>query len=138
MSSFQRDPANANGGGEIVVSAISRYLPEASALSQPDDTRYVFAYTIDIENRSERTVKLLSRHWWITDARENLREVEGPGVVGQQPVLRPGETFRYSSWCTLPTASGWMRGVYWMIAESSELIEVHIPTFRLSTPQALN
>jgi ApaG protein len=138
MSSFQQHPAMPDGISEIVVRAVSRYLPEASDLSQPGDGRYVFAYTIDIENRGERTVKLLSRHWWITDGRQNVREVEGPGVVGQQPVLRPGESFRYSSWAALPTSSGWMRGVYAMLAESSEIIEVPIPAFPLSTPQSLN
>ncbi len=138
MSSFQRDPVMPDRDSEIVVCAVSRYLPEASALAQPGDSRYVFAYTIDIENRGERTVQLISRRWWITDARQNIREVEGPGVVGQRPVLRPGETFRYSSWCSLPTSYGWMRGVYSMIAENSEVIEVPIATFPLSTLQSLN
>jgi ApaG protein len=139
MPTFEKDPAAAPDDNRgIVVRAVGRYLPEESDFSQPGDKKYVFTYTIDIENRGAGTVKLLSRHWWITDARQDVREVEGLGVVGQQPVLRSGEAFRYSSWCALPTTSGWMRGIYTMLAASGEVIEVPIPAFSLTTPQALN
>ena len=122
----------------IVVRAISAYLPEESALSDPDDRRYVFAYHIEIENQSHRPVKLLARHWWITDAMQGVREVQGEGVVGQQPVIAPGQVFSYSSWCVMPTPSGSMRGTYSMITETGESIEVPIPAFSLATPSLLN
>jgi ApaG protein len=138
MSSFERDslqPENDNG---IVVRAIGRYLPEESGLTETGAKRFVFAYTIDIENRGDRALKLIARHWWITDARQDVREVEGLGVIGQQPVIQPGESFRYSSWCALPTASGWMRGIYSMMNAGGEIIEVPVPAFSLTSPQSLN
>jgi ApaG protein len=138
MALFEQNPVVPDGKSGIVVRAVGRYLPEESDLSQPGDKKYVFTYTIDIENCGDRTVKLMSRHWWITDARQDVREVEGLGVVGQQPVLRPGESFRYSSWCSLPTPSGWMRGTYSMVSASGDLIEVPISAFSLTSPQALN
>jgi ApaG protein len=138
MSSFERDLAVPDNDSGVVVRAVGRYLPEESGITEPGDTRYVFTYTIDIENRGDRAVKLLSRHWWIIDARQDVREVEGLGVIGQQPVINPGESFRYSSWCSLPTSSGWMRGIYSMMNARGEIIEVPIPAFSLTTPQALN
>jgi ApaG protein len=138
MASPEQDPDAQDGSGAIVVSAVSRYFPEASEFLPDGERGYVFGYTIDIENRGIRTVKLHSRHWWITDAWQNVREVEGLGVVGEQPSIRPGESFRYSSWCTLPTSSGWMRGNYAMITENNDVIEVPIPAFHLAVPQSLN
>lgn len=123
---------------DIVVRAVSAYMPDESDLSDPDEKRYVFAYHVEIENRSSRPVKLLSRHWWITDGDQGVREVQGEGVVGQQPVIAPGQVFSYSSWCVMPTPSGWMKGTYSMLVTGGETIEVPIPLFGLSTPTALN
>lgn len=136
MISFLQDTIGPSSG--IVVRAVSAYMPDESDLSDPDDRKYVFAYHIEIENQSPRTVKLLSRHWWITDAVQAVREVQGEGVVGQQPVIAPGQVFSYSSWCVMPTPSGWMKGTYSMITATGETIEVPIPPFSLVTPSALN
>jgi ApaG protein len=138
MASLNRDALGLDEEGDVVVRAVSVYLPEESDLSDPEDRRYVFAYQIEIENRSEQTVKLLSRHWWITDAYQSVREVDGEGVVGQQPVIAPGQVFSYSSWCVIPTPTGWMRGSYSMVASGGENLEVPIPTFSLAMPAALN
>jgi ApaG protein len=123
---------------DIVVRVVSAYLPEESELANPRNRKYVFAYHIEIENQSLQPVKLLARHWWITDARQAVREVEGEGVVGQQPVIPPGDVFSYSSWCVIPTPSGSMRGNYTMVTATGEAMEVPIPTFSLLTPAALN
>ncbi len=136
MISFPENPAQPDES--IVVRAVSAYLPDESDLSNPYERKYVFAYHIEIENQGLRTVKLLSRHWWITDADRGVREVEGAGVVGQQPIIAPGEVFSYSSWCVMPTPLGWMRGTYSMLTAAGEAIEVPIPTFSLATPAALN
>jgi ApaG protein len=125
-------------GRDIVVRVVSAYLPEESDLADPSDSKYVFAYHVEIENQGLRPVKLLSRHWWITDARQAVREVEGEGVVGQQPVIAPGDVFSYSSWCVIPTPSGSMRGNYTMVTAAGEALEVPIPAFSLLTPAALN
>jgi ApaG protein len=123
---------------KIVVRAVSAYMPDESDLSDPHDRRYVFAYHIEIENQSSRPVKLLARHWWITDAAQGVREVRGEGVVGQQPEIAPGQVFSYSSWCVMPTPSGWMKGSYSMQTAPGETIEVPIPPFTLAMPSALN
>lgn len=136
MISFVQDPVKPDN--DIVVRAVSAYMPDESDLSDPDDRKYVFAYHIEIENQSSHAVKLLSRHWWITDAAQVVREVQGEGVVGQQPIIAPGQVFSYSSWCVMPTPSGWMRGSYAMVTASGDAIEVPIPTFSLTTPSALN
>jgi ApaG protein len=130
------DPATPNSN--IVVRAVSSFMPDESSLSELDDRRYVFAYHIEIENQGSQAVKLLSRHWWIADTAQGVREVEGDGVVGQQPVIAPGQVFRYSSWCVMPTPSGWMKGSYRMVTTTGETIDVPIPPFSLSTPSALN
>ena len=123
---------------DIVVRVVSVFRPDESDLSHATDKKYVFSYQIEIENRGSRTVQLLSRHWWITDGRQEVREVEGEGVVGEQPVIAPRQVFSYSSWCVLPTPSGWMRGTYSMVATGGETLIVPIPAFSLSTPDALN
>jgi ApaG protein len=138
MASIQQEPSAPDESSGIVVRAVSTYRPDESDLSHAVDKKYVFSYAIEIENQTSRTVQLLARHWWITDARQEVREVEGEGVVGQRPVIAPGEIFSYSSWCVLPTSSGWMRGTYSMVATGGEAIDVHIPTFSLATPHALN
>jgi ApaG protein len=123
---------------DIIVRAVSAYMPDESDLADPDDKRYVFAYHIEIENQSSAPVKLLSRLWWITDSAKGVREVQGEGVVGQQPVIPPGQVFAYSSWCVLATPSGWMRGAYSMLVAGSDIVEVPIPLFSLATPTELN
>ena len=102
--------------------------------SDPDDGRYLWSYTITIENRSSETVQLISRYWHITDASGRMQEVRGPGVVGAQPVLAPGQMFEYTSGCPLPTASGHMVGSYQMRAASGNSFEVEIPAFLLESP----
>jgi ApaG protein len=138
MSTLVKAPAHLDSSAEIAVNVVSAFIPDESDLSDPSDRRYVFAYHIEIENQGARTVKLMSRHWWITDENGQVREVEGEGVIGKQPVLAPGQVFSYSSWCVLPTASGRMRGTYSMAASSGETIEVPIPQFNLIASSALN
>jgi len=110
------------------VEALPRFLPEQSA---PDQGVWSFAYTITIRNTGEVPAQLISRHWVITDERGGSEEVKGLGVVGQQPLLRPGEAFEYSSGCRLRTATGSMRGSYFCVAEDGERFEVEIPEFLL-------
>jgi ApaG protein len=102
--------------------------------SQPDDNKYVWAYTITLENRSDETVKLLTRHWVITDGLGRKQEVKGDGVIGEQPVLRPGDRFEYTSGCPLNTPSGVMSGSYGMITKQGENFDVVIPAFSLDSP----
>src|SRR5579871_278163 len=96
---------------DIRVEVLSRHSPENS---KPGLDEWVFEYTIRITNQGSETVQLLTRHWIITDALGHTEEVKGPGVVGEQPVLAPGEAFKYSSWCPLKTPTGTMRGTYQM------------------------
>jgi ApaG protein len=102
--------------------------------SDPEEGRYLWSYTVTIENRGTETVQLMSRYWHITDAIGRVQEVRGPGVVGAQPVLEPGQTFEYTSGCPLPTDSGAMRGRYLMRAASGEAFEAEIPPFVLELP----
>ncbi|UOR05922.1 Co2+/Mg2+ efflux protein ApaG [Hymenobacter aerilatus] len=120
----------------VTVSVTTNYLPDYSS---PSQEHYVFAYKIDIRNNSEYTVKLLRRHWHIYDANGVVREVEGDGVVGQQPVLEPGEAHQYVSGCNLKTGLGKMRGTYQMerLADGREFT-VDIPEFTLIVPFRLN
>lgn len=104
--------------------------------SSPDEDKYVWAYKVRIENRGRETVQLLNRHWKITDARGKLEEVRGPGVVGEQPVLKPGEAFEYTSGCPLRTPSGFMAGTYEMERPDGSRFEVRIPMFSLDSPHA--
>jgi ApaG protein len=115
----------------IHVAVKPAYLDDQS---DPDDRRYVWSYTVTIENRGPESVQLLSRYWNITDGTGHMKEVRGPGVVGAQPVIAPGETFRYTSGCPLATASGLMSGRYQMKAASGEAFEAEIPTFLLESP----
>jgi ApaG protein len=107
------------------------YLEDQSA---PEDNHFVWAYQIRIENRGGETVQLRSRHWRITDAFGRTQEVRGAGVVGEQPVLRPGEAFEYTSGTPLPTSSGIMGGSYAMETARGELFDVVVPTFSLDSP----
>ena len=102
--------------------------------SSPRDNHYVWAYHVRIENRGGTTVQLRSRYWHITDARGRVQEVRGAGVVGEQPVLRPGEAFEYTSGTPLPTPSGIMTGTYQMAGESGAMFDVEIPAFSLDSP----
>ena len=104
------------------------------ARSSPSDSQYVWAYHVTIENQGHETVQLLSRHWMITNARGELDEVKGPGVVGEQPILKPGESFEYTSGAPLNTPWGMMGGSYRMETESGERFDIEIPTFSLDSP----
>jgi ApaG protein len=116
---------------EIAVSVEPAYL---EANSSPESSQYLWAYRVTIENQGRETVQLLSRHWMITNARGELTEVKGPGVVGEQPVLKPGESYQYTSGAPLNTPSGMMGGAYQMESESGELFDIEIPTFSLDGP----
>jgi ApaG protein len=120
---------------EIAVTAVPQYIPEQS---DPDNERYVFAYTISIENVGSVTAQLISRHWIITDASDEVQEVRGLGVVGQQPLLKPGEKFEYTSGCQLDTPVGKMRGSYQLTAEDGTQFEAVIPEFTLAIPRVLH
>jgi ApaG protein len=123
-------PYLANTRG-IAVSVEPTYLETRSS---PESSQYFWAYRVTIENQGRETVQLLSRHWMITNARGELTEVKGPGVVGEQPVLKPGESFEYTSGAPLDTPSGLMGGAYQMEAESGELFDIEIQTFSLDRP----
>ena len=109
------------------------YLEEQS---EPDDSHFVFAYHIRIQNNGRDVVQLLNRYWQITDGLGRMQEVRGPGVVGEQPVLRPGEAFEYTSGCPLNTATGIMVGTYEMETLDGERFDVDIPAFSLDAPDA--
>ncbi|HEX3665958.1 MAG TPA: Co2+/Mg2+ efflux protein ApaG [Rhizomicrobium sp.] len=112
-----------------------RVLPAFLAdQSNPEEGRFLWSYTITIENGGADTVQLLSRYWQITDEAGRRQEVRGPGVVGTQPVLEPGQSFEYTSGCPLSTASGAMNGRYMMRSTSGEAFEVEIPIFLLESP----
>ncbi|MEL0019646.1 MAG: Co2+/Mg2+ efflux protein ApaG [Rickettsiales bacterium] len=112
------------------------YLDDQSA---PDENHFVWAYHVEIVNDGNEQVQLRTRYWRITDAVGQVQEVRGPGVVGEQPVLGPGQAFEYTSGTPLPTPSGIMAGVYQMESESGEVFDVEIPAFSLDSPhQAIN
>lgn len=106
--------------------------------SDPEDERYVFSYTVTIENHGEIPTKLLKRHWYITDADGHVQEVEGDGVVGEQPHLKPGDGFRYTSGTVLKTPLGSMHGTYHMIADDGTEFDAPIAPFTLSIPNTLH
>ena len=120
---------------DIEVSAATQYLAEQSDESAG---RYVFAYTITIQNRGAVAAQLISRHWIITDAQGLVQEVRGLGVVGAQPVLKPGESFEYTSGTSIATPVGTMRGSYQMVAEDGTRFDAPIPEFTLSVPRVLH
>ena len=107
---------------------IPQYLPEQSA---PEDNVYGFSYTVTVTNTGEVTAQLISRHWVISDASGHSQEVKGLGVIGQQPLLAPGETFRYTSGCRLQAPSGTMHGSYFVVTEEGDRFDVPIPMFVL-------
>ena len=118
---------------KICVRVVPSFLEEQS---EHDDGVYFWAYTVEIENQSEQTVQLRSRYWCITDAHGHIREVRGPGVIGQEPVIHPGKSFSYTSGAPLTTPSGFMAGSYQMEYETGELFNVEIPAFSLDSPYA--
>jgi ApaG protein len=120
---------------EVSVTPSVQYLPEQS---DEKSGRYVFAYTINIRNSGNATAQLISRHWIITDSQGLVQEVRGLGVVGAQPVLRPGESHEYSSGTAIATPVGTMRGSYQMVAEDGTRFEAPIPEFTLSVPRVLH
>ncbi len=120
---------------DIQVNVRTAYIPEQS---DPGSDRYVFAYTVTIANEGTSSAQLISRHWVITDAENQTQEVRGLGVVGEQPFLRPGESFEYTSGTSLGTPVGTMRGSYQMVAEDGQKFEAEIPEFTLSMPRVLH
>ncbi len=119
----------------VRVQVRSRFVPERSS---PEHGAWFFAYTVLVTNEGPATVQLVSRHWIITNADGDVEEVRGPGVVGAQPVLEPGESFEYTSACPLPTAFGTMHGSYQMVGKDGEKFDAEIAPFSLSMPYAVN
>jgi ApaG protein len=124
--------ANTNG---VLVEVRSQYLDEQS---QPTLRRFVFAYEITVSNTGSEVVQLRSRHWIITDGMGEVQEVKGPGVVGEQPVLSPGESFRYTSGAVLTTPRGTMRGTYQMHRADGAVFDAEVAEFLLERPYSLN
>jgi ApaG protein len=119
----------------IEIAVITRYLEDQS---EPERNRYVYAYAITISNHGSQRVQLLNRHWVITDSNAKVQEVHGEGVVGQQPILNPGEHFEYQSGCVLDTPLGFMQGSYEFIDEEQVRFKAPIAPFKLAVPGVLN
>ncbi len=128
-------PAGSEGEYGIVVRVRPEYLPERSNPVQP---MYFFSYEVTISNTGERAARLVSRYWRIRDAYGRIEEVRGPGVIGKQPRLEPGESFQYTSFCPLPTEFGTMEGSYQMVLDDGTSFDATIPGFQLISPQAVN
>jgi ApaG protein len=118
---------------DVEVTVTPRYLADRSS---PSNGYFFWAYTIDITNLGRETVQLKTRHWRITDALGRLQEVKGPGVVGEEPLLKPGESFEYTSGVPLPTPSGFMAGTYGMVTADGEHFDIEIPAFSLDSSHA--
>ena len=116
---------------QIEVTVEPNFMPERSSA---ENSRYFWSYTIVITNSGEETVQLRTRYWIITDASGRQQNVRGEGVIGEQPVLAPGERFKYTSGVPLPTPSGFMTGRYQMVSETGEQFEIEVPTFSLDSP----
>ena len=116
---------------KIEVTVTPEFLADRSA---PKESYYFWAYTIEIANHGQETVQLKTRHWRITDAHGRMQEVKGPGVVGEEPVLEPGQSFEYTSGVPLPTPSGFMVGTYGMVSAAGEVFDIAIPAFSLDGP----
>jgi ApaG protein len=119
----------------VRVEVESQYAPERS---QPFQNHWFFHYTVRISNEGDDTVQLLSRHWIITDGNGHVEEVRGAGVVGEQPVLSPGESFEYTSGCQLKTSTGTMRGTYQMVTEEGSHFDIEIAPFALAEPYTVH
>jgi ApaG protein len=120
---------------QFSISVRPQFVPEHS---RPDEDKFLFAYTVTIRNTGDVAAQLISRHWIITDANNKVEEVQGLGVVGEQPVLKPGEAFEYTSGCPIATPVGSMRGSYQCVAEDGTQFEAPIPEFLLSMPRTLH
>jgi len=120
---------------EISITVKTQFLPEQS---DPDNRQFAFAYTVTIKNTGTASIQLIARHWFITDGENDVQEVSGLGVVGQQPLLRAGEQFEYTSWATLPTPAGTMRGEYFCVTEEAQFFQAQIPEFALVMPRTLH
>lgn len=120
---------------QFSVAVQPQYLPEHS---DPAEQRYAFAYTIQIRNTGSVAAQLISRHWIITDSSDAIQEVKGLGVVGHQPLLQPGEQFEYTSWTTIASPVGAMRGAFFCVAEDGERFEVPVDEFALVMPRTLH
>jgi ApaG protein len=119
----------------VRVRVLSEYAPDRST---PANNQWFFVYTVTISNEGSETVQLLTRHWVITDGTGHVEEVRGPGVVGKQPILRPGESFEYTSGCPLGTPFGVMEGTYQMVAGNGERFDAKIAPFTLSEPYTVH
>ena len=117
---------------QIEVRVAPKFLADRSS---PENGYFFWAYTISLSNQGRETVQLKTRHWRITDAQGRLQEVRGAGVVGEEPVLKPGENYEYTSGVPLPTSSGFMVGTYGMVTETGEAFDIDIPAFSLDLPQ---
>jgi ApaG protein len=139
MSELRDQPLHASSSEAVTnnvrVEVESQYAPEHS---QPFQSEWFFHYTVRISNEGDETVQLLTRHWIITDATGHTEEVRGDGVVGEQPVLRPGESFQYTSGCPLKTSTGVMRGTYQMVTEDGDHFDVEIAPFALHEPYTVH
>jgi ApaG protein len=139
MPHIKNQPMHASSSEAVTnnvrVEVESQYAPDHS---QPFQSHWFFHYTVKITNEGDDTVQLLSRHWFITDATGHTEEVSGTGVVGEQPVLAPGESFVYTSGCPLKTSSGIMRGTYSMVTEGSDHFDVEIAPFALQEPYTVH
>ena len=125
-----------NSGSNLIdIDVETTYVEEQSS---PDQNRYVFAYTITLTNEGDTPAKLLTRHWIINDANGNVQEVHGEGVVGENPYLRPGESFSYTSGTVIETPVGSMEGSYQMITDDGTAFDADIPAFTLSLPNTLH
>jgi ApaG protein len=120
---------------DVAVSSQTQYVPEQS---DEEQSRFVFAYTITIRNNGSVPAQLVSRHWIITDGRNQVQEVRGLGVVGAQPLIKPGERFEYTSGTAIATPVGTMKGSYQMVAEDGTHFDAQIPEFTLSVPRVLH
>jgi ApaG protein len=120
---------------DVTVSSQTQYVPEQS---DEESSRFVFAYTMTIRNKGSVPAQLVSRHWIITDGRNHVQEVRGLGVVGAQPLIKPGESYEYTSGTAIATPVGTMRGSYQMVAEDGTHFDAEIPEFALSVPRVLH
>ena len=120
---------------EFTVTVVARYLPEQSS---PDQQAYAFAYSVTVVNTGDVAAQLVARRWLISDASGTTQEVRGLGVIGQQPLLKPGEQFEYQSWARIAAPRGRMQGSYYCMTEDAEPFEAEIPAFELSQQSALH
>jgi ApaG protein len=139
MSEIKAQPLHASSSEAVTnnvrVEVESQYAPEHS---QPFQNEWFFHYTVRISNEGDETVQLLTRHWLISDATGHTEEVRGEGVVNEQPVLRPGESFQYTSGCPLKTSTGVMRGTYQMVTEDGDRFDAEIAPFALHEPYTVH